>query len=75
MIFAIHQSKNNPRIYLFTKEKGNISGVPEGVIEHLGKIQFLRNSREQSKETEIIALRYKEIEAKIISDGYCLLKL
>jgi len=75
MIFAIHQSKSNPRIYFFTKEKCNLSGVPEGVIEHLGKIHFLRHSRKQSMETEIISLRYKEIEAKIISDGYCVLKL
>lgn len=75
MIFAIQQSKKNPKIYLFTKERDNFSSVPEGILEQLGKVQFLRNSREPSHETEIISSRYKDIEARIAAEGYCVLKL
>lgn len=75
MIFAIHQSKRNPKVYLFTKERDGFSSIPEGILEQLEKIQFLRNSREQSQETEIISFRYQEIVAKIATEGYCLLKL
>jgi len=75
MIFAIHQSKGNPKVYLFTRERDNLSMVPEGILEQLGKIQFLRNSREPAHETDIISLRHKEIVARIAADGYCVMKL
>jgi len=75
VIFAIHQSKNNPKVYLFTRERDDLSMVPEGILEQLGKIQFLRNSREPAHETDIISLRHKEIVARIAADGYCVLKL
>jgi len=75
VIFAIHQSKINPKVYLFTRERDNVSMVPEGILEQLGKIQFLRNSREQSHETEIISSRYKDIVARVSAEGYCVLKL
>lgn len=75
MIFAIHQSKSNLKTYLFTKERDNLSMVPEGILEQLGKVQFLRNSREPAHETDIISLRYKEIVARIAADGYCVMKL
>jgi len=75
MIFAIHQSKNNLKTYLFTKERDDLSMVPECILEQLGKVQFLRNSREPAHETDIISLRHKEIVARIAADGYCVMKL
>ncbi|WP_428561138.1 MAG: YcgL domain-containing protein [Solidesulfovibrio sp. DCME] len=75
MPFAIHQSKTNHKMYLFTRRKNDLSCVPEGVLEELGKIKFLRNSFPQEKETEKISPYYKEIENFVSAKGYFVLKL
>lgn len=75
MSFAIHQSQINLKIYLFTRNKDDFSCVPEGLLEELGKIKFLRNSLPPEKETEIIAPRFKEIENFVSAKGYHILKM
>jgi uncharacterized protein YcgL (UPF0745 family) len=75
MPFAIHQSKLNLKMYLFTRNKNDFSCVPEGILEEMGKVKFLRNSFPREKETEIIISRYKEIESLVAVKGYCVVRL
>jgi len=74
MPFAIHQSKKNHKMYLFTRRKNDLSYVPEGVLKELGKTKFLRNSFPQEKETGKIFPHYKEIENFVSAKGYFVMK-
>jgi uncharacterized protein len=75
MLFAIHQSRLDPRIYVFTKRRDDFSDLPEGLLEQLGKIQFLRTARSIQDETEKIVPWYKEIEGNVNVKGYHILKI
>jgi uncharacterized protein len=70
MPFAIHQSQSNLKVYLFTRKRDDFSCIPEGLLEELGKIRFLRSSLPYEKETEKIAPYFKEIENFVNSNGY-----
>jgi uncharacterized protein YcgL (UPF0745 family) len=70
MHFAIHQSRANPTTYLFLRDRDDLSPLPEGLREEIGKIKFLRMSREQEDETAAIAAKYQEIVQNIGSRGY-----
>lgn len=73
MHFAIHQSRKNPTAYLFLRERDAFDAVPEGIREELGKVRFLRMSREKEDETSAIASKYQEIVQNIGSRGYHLI--
>jgi len=62
-------------MYLFTRSKDDFSYIPEGILEGLGEIKFLRSSLPCRKETEKIACRYKEIENHVNGQGYYVLKM
>ena len=75
MTFAIHQSIKNPKYYVFTPCREDCSKIPEGLVEELGKIKFLRNSRTKEEESDKIKERYQEIESKVCDKGFCILKI
>ena len=70
MHFAIHQSRANPTTYLFLRDRDDLSPLPEGLREEIGKIKFLRMSREKEDETAAIAAKYQEIVQNIGSRGF-----
>ena len=74
MPFAIHQSKSDSKVYIFTRDRDDFSCVPEGLLEELGKIKFLRSSFPVEAETKRIASRYKEIENFVAAKGYYVLR-
>ncbi len=73
MHFAIHQSRKNPTTYVFLRDRDALDAVPEGILEELGKVKFLRMSREKEDETPAIASKYQEIVQNIGSRGYHLI--
>ncbi len=73
MIFAIHQSRKNPTTYVFLRERDDLSPLPEGIREELGKVRFLRMSREKEAETPAIASKYQEIVQGLGDRGYHLI--
>lgn len=70
MHFAIHQSRRYPTTYVFVKERDELSSLPEGLREELGKVRFLRMAREKDDETPAIASKYQEIVQHIGDRGY-----
>ncbi|NMC49754.1 MAG: YcgL domain-containing protein [Desulfovibrio sp.] len=73
MIFAIHQSRTNPTTYVFLRERDDLSTLPEGLREELGKLRFLRMAREKEVETPAIASKYQQIVQGIGDRGYHLI--
>ena len=70
MHFAIHQSRVHPTTYLFLRDRDDVSLLPEGLREEIGKLKFLRMSREQEEETAAISTKYQEIVQNIGVRGY-----
>jgi uncharacterized protein len=70
MRFAVYQSRKEPAWYLFTGSKGGFDAVPEGILEQMGKLKYLRMSREKETETEALGAIYEEIAVNIAIRGY-----
>ncbi|WP_084158793.1 YcgL domain-containing protein [Solidesulfovibrio alcoholivorans] len=75
MPFAIHKSKSDAKLYIFTRGKEDFSYVPGGLLEEIGKIRFLRTSFPIESETKLISPRYKEIENFVAAKKYYILRL
>jgi len=75
MSFFIHQSRLKPTYYVFTLEKDDFSSIPEGVLEELGKLRFLRKARDKGDETISLSAKYSEIVQNITSRGYHVLEI
>ena len=67
MPFAIHQSKLNLKMYLFARNKNDFSCVPEGILEEMGKIKFMRNSFLERKKQKLLFLAIKKLKALLLS--------
>ncbi len=70
MRFAAYQSKEEPTWYLFTREKGGFDSVPEGLMEQLGKLKYLRMIRDKESETNALREVYEEIAVNVAVRGY-----
>ncbi len=70
MRFAVYQSRKEPTWYLFTGSKGGFDAVPEGILEQMGKLKYLRMSREREDETEALGEIYEEIAVNVTVRGY-----
>jgi uncharacterized protein YcgL (UPF0745 family) len=75
MTFFIHQSKLNPRYYVFTNLKNDFSRLPEGILDELGKIRFLRKAHTQEDETKTLSEKYSEIVQNVATRGYHILEI
>jgi len=70
MRIAAYQSANEPAWYLFTRGKDAFASVPEGLLEELGKLKYLRMVREKDSETSALKEIYEEIAVNVAMRGY-----
>lgn len=70
MRFAVYQSRNEPTWYLFTGAKGVFDNVPEGILEQLGKLKYLRMTREKELETTALGEVFEEIAVNVAVRGF-----
>ncbi|KUG29791.1 hypothetical protein ASZ90_000315 [hydrocarbon metagenome] len=57
-------------MYLFTRKKSEIPELPSDIAAQLGKVTYLRMSRDRTEETPTLARAMDDIVRGVVSKGY-----